>query len=176
MADRNETQEPTHAHQGDGPGRAGGDGTGGTGGELAGVRDALADTTQAAQDLADQLRAREAELAHERARADRLERRGALERAAASAGAIDAEACAMLCDSRLAGDADATPERVVAQLKRERPALFRAGAGRVTSMSPAHPSGGGGSGIGEADRLREAARSTGDRRALMRYLRLRRRG
>lgn len=136
------------------------------------LRDALAERTQIANDLAEQLRAREAELQEFRARAERLHRRGTIERSLAQAGAIDTEALALLVESRLEGDDDTTPQRVIAQLQRERPALFRA-TPRASAISPGHPSQGA-PGHAGVDRAREEARATGDRRALMKYLRLRR--
>lgn len=138
----------------------------------AGLREALAERTQMAHDLADQLRAREAQLGDLRAKADRLERRGTIERSLAQAGAIDTEALALLVESKLEGDDDATPQRVIAQLQRERPALFRA-TSRASAISPSHPSQGA-PGRAGVERAREEARTTGDRRALMKYLRLRR--
>lgn len=137
------------------------------------LREALAERTQMASDLADQLRAREAQLEDLRDRAGRLERRGAIERGLAQAGAIDTESLALLVESRLEGDADATPQRVIAQLQRERPALFRASGARASAMSPSHPSQGA-PGRAVVDRAHDDARATGDRRALMKYLRLRR--
>jgi hypothetical protein len=137
------------------------------------LREALAERTQMASDLADQLRARDAELTDLRDRACKLERRGAIERGLAQAGAIDTESLALLVESRLEGDDDATPQRVIAQLQRERPALFRASSARASAMSPSHPSQGA-PGRAVVDRAHDDARATGDRRALMKYLRLRR--
>lgn len=137
------------------------------------LREALAERTQMAHDLADQLRARDAELTDMRNRASRLERRGAIERGLAQAGAIDTESLALLVESRLEGDDDATPQRVIAQIQRERPALFRASSTRASAMSPSHPSQGA-PGRAVVDRAHDDARATGDRRALMKYLRLRR--
>lgn len=137
------------------------------------LREALAERTQMASDLADQLRARDAELTDLRDRASKLERRGAIERGLAQAGAIDTESLALLVESRLEADDDATPQRVIARLQRERPALFRASSARASAMSPSHPSQGA-PGRAVVDRAHEDARATGDRRALMKYLRLRR--
>ncbi|MFI4883242.1 MAG: hypothetical protein ACIAQU_11735 [Phycisphaerales bacterium JB064] len=137
------------------------------------LREALAERTQMAQDLADQLRARDQQLQDLRDKASKLERRGTIERSLAQAGAIDTEALALLIENRLDVDEDATPQRVIAQLQRERPALFRASSARASAMSPSHPSQGA-PGRAVVDRAREDARATGDRRALMKYLRLRR--
>ena len=137
------------------------------------LREALAERTQVARDLADQLRTRDEELKAMHAKASRLERRGTIERGLAQAGAIDTEALALLVESRLEADEDATPQRVIAQLQRERPALFRSGTARASALSPSHPSQGA-PGRQVVDRAREDARATGDRRALMKYLRLRR--
>lgn len=137
------------------------------------LREALAERTQMAHDLADQLRARDAQLTDLRDRANRLERRGSIERGLAQAGALDTESLALLVESRLEGDDDATPQRVIAQLQRERPALFRASSARASAMSPSHPSQGA-PGRAVVDRAHDDARATGDRRALMKYLRLRR--
>lgn len=137
------------------------------------LREALAERTQMAHDLADQLRVRDAQLTDLRDRANRLERRGSIERGLAQAGALDTESLALLVESRLEGDDDATPQRVIAQLQRERPALFRASSARASAMSPSHPSQGA-PGRAVVDRAHDDARATGDRRALMKYLRLRR--
>jgi len=137
------------------------------------LREALAERTQMASDLADQLRARDAQLDDLRDRASRLERRGAIERGLAQAGAIDTESLALLVENRLEADDDATPQGVIAQLQRERPALFRASSTRASAMSPSHPSHGA-PGRAVVDRAHDDARATGDRRALMKYLRLRR--
>lgn len=137
------------------------------------LREALAERTQMAHDLADQLRARDAQLTDLRDRASKLERRGSIERGLAQAGALDTESLALLVESRLEGDDDATPQRVIAQLQRERPALFRASSARASAMSPSHPSQGA-PGRAVVDRAHDDARATGDRRALMKYLRLRR--
>lgn len=139
------------------------------------LREALAERTQMASDLADQLRARDAQLEDLRRQSARLERRGAIERGLAQAGAIDTESLALLVESRLEGDDDATPARVIARLQRERPALFRSSSTRASAMSPSHPSQGA-PGRAVVDRARDDARATGDRRALMKYLRLRRNG
>lgn len=137
------------------------------------LREALAERTQMASDLADQLRARDAQLEDLRRQSARLERRGAIERGLAQAGALDTESLALLVESRLERDEDATPSRVIAQLQRERPALFRASPARASAISPSHPSQGS-SGRAVVDRAHDDARATGDRRALMKYLRLRR--
>lgn len=137
------------------------------------LREALAERTQMAQDLADQLRARDEQLQAMQSKAARLERRGAIERNLAQAGAIDTEALALLVENRLEVDQDTTPQRVIAQLQRERPALFRIIGSRTSALSPSHPSQGA-PGRQVVDRARDDARATGDRRALMKYLRLRR--
>ena len=137
------------------------------------LREALAERTQMAQDLADQLRARDEQLRALHDKTARLERRGGIERGLAQAGAIDTEALALLVENRLEVDQDTTPARVIAQLQRERPALFRAAGTRASALSPSHPSQGA-PGRAVVDRAREDARATGDRRALMKYLRLRR--
>ena len=137
------------------------------------LREALAERTQIAQDLADQLRARDQQLQEIQDKATRLERRGAIERSLAGAGAIDTEALALLVEQRLEADQDATPQRVIAQPQRERPALFRSAIARASAMSPSHPSQGAPH-RQVIDRARADARATGDRRALMKYLRLRR--
>ncbi|MEQ8844294.1 MAG: hypothetical protein RIB58_05510 [Phycisphaerales bacterium] len=137
------------------------------------LREALAERTQMAQDLADQLRARDEELKAMQRKADTLARRGSIERGLAQAGAIDTEALALLVEHRLKADEDTTPQRIIAQLQRERPALFRTSSSRASSMSPSHPSQGA-PGRQVVDRARDDARATGDRRALMKYLRLRR--
>ncbi len=69
------------------------------------LREALAERTQVASDLADQLRARDAQLEDMRERTTRLERRNGIERGLALAGAIDSEALALLVENaRASGD------------------------------------------------------------------------
>ncbi|MEO1008703.1 MAG: hypothetical protein AAFX79_09055 [Planctomycetota bacterium] len=137
--------------------------------------DAVRQRDRLADQLAEQLAEREAELHEHRGKLEKLERRSAIDRAVASSGAIDGESLAMLVEARMEANASIGAERVIAVLRRERPALFRASGARASAVSPMHPSQGSHGGA-RLDRARSEARSTGDRRALMRYLRLRRGG
>lgn len=104
-----------------------------------------------------------------------------------SLGAIDVEAAAILVRAVLEKDAaesDGAPlslEAAIEELRRTRPFLFAAsqagvggnGAGAMAGYAGGGVGGGVGGG-GELDRLAERARTTGDRRTLLKYLRLRR--
>lgn len=99
----------------------------------------------------------------------RAERKRQIERHLTAHSVIDLEAATLLTEASFAGIDNPDLPRVIADLKRSKPYLFRApGAQRAGSMS---------SEVTPAPALDEAAheaRRTGDRRALLRYLRLRR--
>lgn len=136
--------------------------------------------TSPAPDIAARLAELEAALASARGALDAAERRHSVDLALIGADAIDLEATRPLVESILsAAPSGADPAAVVADLRRRKPFLFR----QRTDARGA----GGGSGIGAASSaapastapapLEAAARqaaSTGDRAALLRYLRARR--
>jgi len=108
-----------------------------------------------------------------RAALDSAERRRSIERALLEADAIDLETATLLTEAAVAKAAtsptDADVTSAVTDLRRRKPFLFARRAPRSSSMAPkpANPN---------ADRLaltREQA-TTGDRSALLRYLKLRR--
>ena len=112
----------------------------------------------------------EAQLAEKDAALDALEQRHRIESAVSRAGAIDIEAAALLTAVAVEGLSDPDIESAVKELRSTRPYLFEGGAVAAAggaSMSPGVSSG------GAMDAAAEAA-SSGDRGALMRYLRMRR--
>ena len=90
-----------------------------------------------------------------------------LEHELARAGAIDAEACLLLIESSDLAGLDAASQ--VAELRRRRPHLFRRSAPPAPGATrmPHAPS-------DELADMADRARTTGDRAALLRYLRRRR--
>lgn len=125
----------------------------------------------------------EAELGSLREALERSQRRRAIELALYEAEAIDVEAATLIAEAAIE-DRGGSAEDAVARMKEEKPYLFRqlmAGSERVGDpfggvMGAAGGGPGGGSegtgrGIG---RSAESARLSGDRRELLRYLRLRR--
>jgi hypothetical protein len=97
------------------------------------------------------------------------ERRRRIEQALAGAGPIDTEAAFVLVEHAMSGMKEPDVAAAVAQLRRTRPWLFRPAA--ESSASAGIGAGPAPGAIGDA--AREAA-ATGDRRALLRYLRARR--
>lgn len=122
-----------------------------------------------ADELREALAEARGELDALRAALDAAERRRAIERALIEADVIDLETAMLLADAavqRTEGPADIAG--AVADLRRRKPFLFAQRAPRSAAMAPRS---------GPPDRLaatREAAASTGDRGALLRYLRQRR--
>lgn len=168
---------------GGGPSPIGGDGGGGGGGNQPASNAARPPTpaeiqrwkalAEEAEEKVAALEERVAELeaALETARADaaralaEAEIGRAIERELTRAGAIDLEAAALLLEAP--ADAAGVPGAVRA-LRDRKPALFRPAPGAAgASMSPAAPD-------DELADLASAARRTGDRAALLRYLRRRR--
>lgn len=98
------------------------------------------------------------------------QRRAQLERALAALGAIDLETAGMLAEQAIAADPALDAEAAARQLRETKPYLFRARAGSRGSAMSGVP------GRDETDVQRAAleARSSGDRAALLRYLRMRR--
>jgi hypothetical protein len=108
------------------------------------------------------------QLADSKAALATLERKRAIERELVEQGTIDLEAAGLLAEAAVAGLADPNLPGAIAELKRRKPHLFRpaAPAGAMSSApgAPAPP----------LEEAAATARATGDRRALLSYLRLRR--
>jgi len=121
-------------------------------------------------DLAAPLADTERLLAQAREALDASERKRQIERELSQEGAVDLETAAMLTEAAVAGMDKADVRAAVADLRKRKPFLFRAGPSRGSSVMggqlPADP-------LADAA---AAARDSGDRRALLRYLRLRRGG
>lgn len=113
----------------------------------------------------------ERQLAETRETLDAAERRRAISEGLAQAQALDLETAALLTEAAVAQMAEADVGAAIADLKRRKPFLFRQ-APRPGAMSPAPRA------AAPRDTLADAAsaaRDSGDRRALLEYLRLRRR-
>jgi len=131
-------------------------------------------------DAAEQLRARvdelEAELRRARAGAARIERLRQIDRALFEMNAVDIETASLLVERALGDEALSGPALVsrvraeVGELTRSKPFLFKAETAGGEAMGAAHAEGDGGR-LADSARL---ARDHGDRRELLRYLRLRR--
>lgn len=109
-------------------------------------------------------------LAQAREALDASERRRIIEREVAREGAIDVETAALLTELAVAGMREADVAGAVAELKRRKPFLFRrAPASPASAMIPGEAGPG-----AELEDAARTARDTGNRQALLRYLRLRR--
>jgi hypothetical protein len=139
-----------------------------------GSREDPALNTQAeAPDVRAELEQARAALADSQRTLGAIQQRREIEQALAEQGAIDLDSAVLLVEQAMAaGSADGSAGLVagaVAALQRSKPLLFRPPAGRRTSAMAGE--------VSSAPVLDSAAleaRQTGDRRALMRYLRLRR--
>jgi len=119
-----------------------------------------------------------------KAQASASERRRQIGAAATQASALDVDLVVMLVEAQLAQTPDADVQRVVADLKRNKPFLFANDPGsRTTPTTPTAPTpttaaGAAVSAAASASdallRKADEARATGDRRALLGYLRARR--
>ncbi len=121
-----------------------------------------------AAELETKLKAAEAELGRARAELTATERRHALQRELVQAGALDLDVAAFLAEAAVAGQEKPDIAGAIADVRRRKPYLFRA-APRSGVMGP-----GGAEPPAPLEDAAAAARTTGDRRALLRYLRLRR--
>jgi hypothetical protein len=122
-----------------------------------------------AAELEAKLAETERTLAESREALDAAERKREIERELSRQGAIDLETAAMLTEAAVASMDRKDAKAAIADLKRSKPFLFRPPV-RTSAMSGAvEPE----SGIEQAA---AAARESGDRRALLRYLRMRRGG
>ncbi len=131
--------------------------------------DASTDWQVKAAELESRLAESEKSLAASREALGTAERRREIERELSRLGAIDLETTALLTEAALAGAEKPDAKAAIAALKRSKPFLFRAPV-RASAMSAAvEPTSG-------LESAAAAARESGDRRALLRYLRMRRGG
>lgn len=129
---------------------------------------------QAAQSKLDQVQEQlvqtETTLSETREALDATERKHQTERALIKAGAIDLETAALLTEAAVCDMPEADVQAAVAELKRRKPFLFKQ-ASRASAMSGAvdqsEPS---------VELAAGEARTTGDRKALLKYLRIKRAG
>ncbi len=125
------------------------------------------DMSGRAQELEGKLAAAEKSLFEAREALDASERKRQIERELVKQGAIDVETAALLTETAVLGMDTPDTRAAIAELKRGKPFLFRA-APKASAMSGI---------IEEASSLDKAAgeaRASGDRRALLKYLRMRR--
>jgi hypothetical protein len=115
-----------------------------------------------------ELESTQALLSSAREALDASERRRTIERQLTEQGAIDLETASLLTEAAVAGLDAPDLARAVADLKRRKPFLFRS-APRRSAMAP-EP----GEGAPALESAAADARDSGDRGALLRYLRLRR--
>lgn len=128
-------------------------------------------------DPEDRVRVLEAELAELRgtvaqlrAALDGAERRRRIERELTDGRAVDLETATLLTEAALAGMPEPDVGAAVRDLRKRKPFLFQnGGAARASAMSGSAR--GDDSGLGRAA---EEARASGDRAALLKYLRMRR--
>ena len=125
----------------------------------------LTDTKGHLQDL-------KAELEQAKRAIDQLDRRQQIDVMLADADAVDMEVARLLTEAAVEMMEDADIELAVNDLRRQKPYLFRRnqGSGGAGSMS-AHVRTGVVSGV---DQVKQQAKSSGDRRDLLRYLRMKR--
>lgn len=123
----------------------------------------------------------EAELAKAEARLAAQGQRITLERALSAAGVVDLETGVALAERLLEGGDEDDPARAVARLRARKPFLFPDGgtvheraSTRAASRASAMSGDVGGDGLAALDDMASSARSSGDRRELLRYLRARR--
>lgn len=122
--------------------------------------------------LASKLREAEEKLKHSREEMGRLERRQKVDRLLAESEAIDLEAARLLTEAAVEGMEEPDVEAAVADLKRHKPYLFRQRGPLRLAMGARTLTGS----QERADEVAEEARMSGNRRDLLRYLRLRRKG
>lgn len=122
----------------------------------------------------ERIAALEAELASTREALEASERRRQIDLALSDSDAVDVEVARLLTEAAVAQMDEPDVALAVEELRARKPFLFRGGAGGVGArgpgLRPLTETGGGGG----LEGLAEEARQTGDRRALLRYLRQRR--
>ncbi|MFT5424118.1 MAG: hypothetical protein ACI89L_001911 [Phycisphaerales bacterium] len=124
-------------------------------------------------ELEGKLNAAEQEAAAARERAGTVERRGEMERRLREAGAVDIPTGMLLLDVEAAGEETLDVETAVGSLRESKPFLFRRSGGGRRRASAMSASTGSRAGV-DLGSLAEEARESGDRTALLRYLRGRR--
>ncbi len=110
------------------------------------------------------------ELEQARRMIERLERRERINELLVGSDAVDLEVARLLTEAAVEGMDRPDVREAVEDLKRHKPFLFRRRDARAGAM-PAYE---GGAGEGSAEAAAERASESGDRRDLLRYLRLRR--
>jgi len=131
-----------------------------------------------AEEQLEALRARVAELEAQLAERDELlagqAQAFAVERSLTQAGVIDLEAATLLAAAELERDPERGVDDAVAELKSARPWLFRRGSVRKAAAAPSSTMGAAPAAAAQLAGAAEEAAISGDRRALLRYLRMRR--
>jgi len=125
-------------------------------------------------DLTDRLAQTESSLDLARQTIDAVELRRTIEHDLAESDAIDLETATILTEAALESMDEPDVAFAVQELRKRKPFLFRSQSQRPSAMS-AHGAGVGGvAGGGALDDIAESARRSGDRRELLRYLRMKR--
>jgi signal recognition particle GTPase len=125
---------------------------------------------QCLAELKGQLQDTNVELEQSRSLIDKLERRQQIDEVLSESDAVDLEVTRLLTEAAVEMMEDPDIREVVEDLRRHKPYLFRKQSVKATVMG-AHPRGPGRS---EVNQAAEQAAATGNRRDLLRYLRLRR--
>ena len=133
-----------------------------------------------AEQLAEQLRQNELAQQQAQEKQDRSRQEMELTKELVAAGAMDVEAALLLAQRRMKSSSsknELSNRQVIEALRQERPYLFGGGVGedfRLWSSPTAGVRSGGNSGGRFLSHLAERARSSGDRRDMQEYLRMRR--
>ncbi len=125
---------------------------------------------QQLDDAQQRLKALQTQLEQSRQAVDTLERRRQIDALLTASDAIDLDAARLLTEAALVAMDEPDAARAVDELKRRKPYLFHARAAAPAAMAAPLPD----AADGPADRAAEQAAATGNRRDLLRYLRLRR--
>lgn len=136
-------------------------------GDEAGLRRRAVAAEKRAAELEARVSELEKALAQSREQAAAAARSAEIDRLLADAGAVDLEAARLLVVAALDGG-ETDVAKAVATLQRRKAFLFAPAGGGSGAMAAAS------GGRGEIPALADAARSSGDRRLLLRYLRARR--
>lgn len=112
------------------------------------------------------------QLADAREQADLAERRRSIDQALTAAGAVDLDTARLLTEMAVAQMDDADVSVAVADLRRAKPFLFQSDPAPASGPMAAHAASPAGAAAAQRDAAHAAA--TGDRVALLRYLRTRR--
>ena len=139
-------------------------------GEAIRYRKRAQDAETRVSELASRLAEVEDVLDHTRDALESAERVRRIDAALISSGAVDLDAARLVTEATLSGDESVDIEAAVAELRRTKPFLFRTRRPRTSTAMGGRPLQ---AGSGLEDAAREAARS-GERGALLRYLRARR--